>query len=577
MRKKSIAIIIVAGCILTLPIIFHGAPFASDDGLAHARWYIHFSEQFWAGDLYPRWLVGMNNGLGSPVFFYYPPVPFWLTSLIRPFFSDDPYGWHQLGVSASFAMILSGFCAYLWLKQIVKETPALITAVLYMAGPYHLASDVYIRFSFAELWSFVWMPLILYFTHKLSDGDRLAIVGLSISYSLLIMTHLPTTLIFSIVPLCYVVILRTDHKLITFGKVVISMALGIGLSAIYLYPAMAMQKYVFLDRMGIGYFSYQNWLFFSNFELWTEDKITILLMVLDLFGIACCAFIISRKNSDPTLRKLGLFWLFTAIGSVMMMTELSKPIWLIFYPLHKIQFPFRFCITLTLAVTALIALALSAFRNGSRLRISGLGAIIFLLIAAWLPASVWAIMTAFPLRGTDQKTISSSLEESRDAPEYRPRWNESMNGFDWDKSKDIDDWDAQTGKEYHDLLQRIGATNDNVSKVNIAEGAGQAEIISWKPREIVLEANTDGGMEIYVDQFYFPNWKAQIDGERHDATVQPSRPDGLISLSIPNGHHQVRLSLEKSPEELTGQTISLASLILLLIGIALFGLLRLHR
>ena len=109
MRKKSIAIIIVAGCILTLPIIFHGAPFASDDGLAHARWYIHFSEQFWAGDLYPRWLVGMNNGLGSPVFFYYPPVPFWLTSLIRPFFSDDPYGWHQLGVSASFASETDAF------------------------------------------------------------------------------------------------------------------------------------------------------------------------------------------------------------------------------------------------------------------------------------------------------------------------------------------------------------------------------------------------------------------------------------------------------------------------------------
>src|SRR5205823_5152692 len=73
-KNRSVVIIVFAGCILTLPIILWGAPYESDDTLAHARWYIQFSEQLWAGDLYPRWLVGMNDGLGSPVFFYYPPV-----------------------------------------------------------------------------------------------------------------------------------------------------------------------------------------------------------------------------------------------------------------------------------------------------------------------------------------------------------------------------------------------------------------------------------------------------------------------------------------------------------------------
>src|SRR6266404_2263834 len=221
-KKRPVVLIILAGCVLTLPIILWGAPFQSDDGLAHARWYIHFSEQLWSGDLYPRWLVGMNNGLGSPVFFYYPPVPYFLTSFIHPLFPDDSHGWYQLGVSASLAIILSGVTARLWLRQIVKDTPALIAALLYMAGPYHLAADVYLRFSFAEFWSFVWMPLILFFTHKILDGNRLALVGFSVSSALLIMTHLPTTLIFSMVPLCYGVILRTEHRLITFGKLVTS-------------------------------------------------------------------------------------------------------------------------------------------------------------------------------------------------------------------------------------------------------------------------------------------------------------------------------------------------------------------
>lgn len=272
MKKSYVLTLILVGCVLMLPIIFYGTPFQSDDGITHARWYIHFSEQFWNGELYPRWLVGMNNGLGSPVLFYYPPVPYFLTSLLKPLFPNDVFGWYQMGFSALYALILSGIFAYLWLKQIADEATALITAILYMATPYHLAFDLYIRFSFAEFWAFVWLPLILYFTHKMLDGKRPALVGFAITYALLIMTHLPTTLIFSIIPIGYAAVLSADAKLQNIGKIAASMILGAGLSAIYLYPAMTMQKYVFLDQMTVGYFSYKNWLFFSKFNLWTKTN-----------------------------------------------------------------------------------------------------------------------------------------------------------------------------------------------------------------------------------------------------------------------------------------------------------------
>src|SRR5882672_9647668 len=86
-RLFPIVVIPAAGLILTIPALVYGIPFFSDDGVSHhALWYIHFSTQLWAGDLYPRWLMGMNEGLGSPVFYYYPPVPFFLTSLFKPFF-----------------------------------------------------------------------------------------------------------------------------------------------------------------------------------------------------------------------------------------------------------------------------------------------------------------------------------------------------------------------------------------------------------------------------------------------------------------------------------------------------------
>ncbi len=151
-----------AGLVLTLPVLILGIPFLSDDAGFHAVWYTHFSHQLWAGDLYPRWLTGMNGGLGSPVFFFYPPLPYFLTSILRPFFRSDPRGLHQLGVSASLALIASGFFTYLWLKYFVDQAAALAAAILYMAMPYHLAADLYVRGSFAEYWAFVWMPLVLY-------------------------------------------------------------------------------------------------------------------------------------------------------------------------------------------------------------------------------------------------------------------------------------------------------------------------------------------------------------------------------------------------------------------------------
>src|SRR5215813_7003657 len=103
-----ILVIVLAGIILTAPVLVYGIPFFSDDAVTHhAVWYVRFSEQLWDGDLYPRWLMGMNNGLGSPVFFFYPPLLFFVTSLLRPFFRGDSHGWDQLGLSASAALIAS--------------------------------------------------------------------------------------------------------------------------------------------------------------------------------------------------------------------------------------------------------------------------------------------------------------------------------------------------------------------------------------------------------------------------------------------------------------------------------------
>ncbi len=119
-----VSAIVLVGLSLTIPAIFYGVFDAHDLVPYHLKWSKHFSEQFWLGDFYPRWLLEMNAGLGGPTFFFYPPVPYYFTSLFHPLFANEAQGWHQLSLSASFALVASGITAYIWLKSITSKNSA---------------------------------------------------------------------------------------------------------------------------------------------------------------------------------------------------------------------------------------------------------------------------------------------------------------------------------------------------------------------------------------------------------------------------------------------------------------------
>jgi uncharacterized membrane protein len=145
-------------------------------------------------------MMDMNSGMGSPTFFFYGSVPFYVTSLFQAVVPYRDYGWPAVGLSASLALVGSGLAAFVWLRDVAGRNGALAGALGYMLLPYHLEIDHLVRFAFAECWAFVWLPLVLACTHRCVQGDRRAVVPLAVSYALLVMTHPPSTLLFSAVP-----------------------------------------------------------------------------------------------------------------------------------------------------------------------------------------------------------------------------------------------------------------------------------------------------------------------------------------------------------------------------------------
>lgn len=565
-RPLHLVILFLYGAFLTWPALSTGY-IPSRDVLIHLLWSTNFSNQFWAGEWYPRWLDSMNGGLGSPVFFFYAPLPYYVTALLKPLFHADPEGWHQLGVAASLAVILSGFSAYFWLRKLAGATAALVAAIIYMSAPYHLAFDLYQRFAFAELWSFVWLPLVLWGTHATAGGSRKASLGLALACAALFLTHLPTAMIFTPVALAYAVFLAERGLRVRSAMFVAgAMAIGAGLAAAYLVPALATQQNISLSDMRVGRFSYiYHFLYYgSRFDADITNMVVQQGRYAGVVMIACVtAFILGgRMLAMPKMRQ-ARFWMAIAALAFAMMLPIARPIWDLLPSLQAIQFPWRFNVLLTLAMTMLIASwAASIKPRGAKHGALALAIVCVIVIGQSLPSlttylalaaspgepSMDKMFTQFGSLNEEAKEKVLAAQMAIDVAEYRPSWAPS---------------------EFYSTASAL--------RVALAEsqerGRGAVKILSRSPRRIVLAVDMPAEGWVKLQHFYYPGWRAVTGSPASPLPVRPSMPEGLLEVKAGQGNHEVVLELATSIEEWIGRGISGISVVLF----ALFACRSLRR
>jgi len=567
-------VILGYGLFLTLPASWSGHVIASDT-LSHLTMSRHFVDQLWAGDLYPRWLSSVNAGLGSPVFQFYGPVPYYFTALLRPLLSHDPEGWHQLGLAASLAVTASGFTAYAWLRHLVGKRAALIGAVLYMSAPYHLAVDLYKNFAFAELWGFVWMPLVMLFTRAAMRGGKGALAGLPLNYALLIMTHLPTTLLFSWVPLVYALwMAEPGSRLGSFVRVAGGMLLGIGLSAVYLLPAMTTQQYVLFDVMRAGHFYFANHFLFYGPRLndaSLNDYLNYLGIVVSMMlFVSLAAWQLGRSNQPAEKRRESTLWMLTAALAFFMQTYLSKPLWEGFAMLQTVQFPGRFNTVLTLAMAVLVA-----FWIASKELSFGSAPAMWTIVALLLLVNSLPVLKNYPQYGlwSATPTLNNLVPIVK-----KMKANMKAGAFS-EYDQDVVLLGAAKMSRYDSFLPRwsnpglFAATPEAVKALNVltsrpdkaslVEGQGSVKVLLWGAPRIELAVEARNVLKISLLQFYYPGWVARLDGGSTRLKMRPSRPNGLLEVEGPPGAHRIVIKREPLPEERAGQLISGASLALL--------------
>ena len=538
---SPLLLIVAFGILLTLPLLVHGFWPYTWDARLHINWSINFSRQFWAGELYPRWLSGMNEGLGSPVFFYYPPTPYWVTSFLQPLTGNDPLGWRPLAWSCCLGLILSGVSCFVWLRRLTPQWPALTAALLYMLMPYHLRTDLYVRGAFAEFWSFAWMPLILHAVHRVSAKERFALPYLGFAYALLITTHLPTTLIFSLVPVAYACLVNwSGQSAWPVVRTAAGMALGIGLASIYLIPAMTMQGHASMQEL-TTFLYYSKSFFLAEFDWRTRSlgdvfKTQMFWVMLATVAAGCCSLLLVLRSSARHLRRQACFWLVVMLMAYFMMFTISDPVWRLVSAIQIIQFPWRFGAVLCVAVAALMALAMASLSRPLR------WPQLALLQGGYTTVIVWIFLTVVALWPTffyPKESRLTARASTVDPPEYRPFW-------------------VQTNRDQ--VIEKYASSPLATNRVVFSQGTGSVSVMAWEPRNIRLQVTASTNATLQFHRFFYAGWEAYSGSAQ--IHVSPTHPEGLLSTTLPAGQHDLVLVMKATKPEAAARSLSAAAVLL---------------
>ncbi len=542
----SLIAILLAIVLACLPLMIHG-PQTGHSLYVNLPWSHHFAQAVLEGVYYPRWLMEMNQGAGSPAFFYYAPVPFYFSTLPAALLPQLSEAVH-LGIG-QFLIVLASACSFfLFSRRYAAQGIACFAGIAYALAPYHFGMDLLTRQSYGEAAAFTWVPLVFLAVEKLADEGR-GLVLLAVSYALLVMTHLPAALLCSPFFLLHCILRCSFERdwilALRFGA---GIGTGLLLACCYLVPALATQGYTYTEHLWINYFDIDRWFFFDDVvapEPEVEDRVFELALASAIvFAISWpVAWFCAPRRHRPLI--LGLLILY--LGAWFMMTPLSLWLWQLIPVLQKAQFPWRIMVVLEFALVTTLALALAFTWRPMRprwLAVAGAAAVAF---------SGWSAYVSY-------EDYQQHLELIGDEANVRSLQGQARGGND--------------AREYLPLTVKSSRRRflDHMSTLDrlvYDRGQGHIEIVKWENRSIVLDMRMRSATPVAVKQLVYPGWEVTI----NNAPVQfePTRRYGLIRFDAPPGVYQVEMTLHTLPEERLGWVLSGVGVLTLLLVAVING------
>lgn len=571
MRKSALNLFtsLFTVLIITIPAfvsILNNNYFTMHDDQHIARLYLLVTG-IQQGSLFPRWVDMLGFGHGYPLFNFYPPLIYYVSSIF-----------YFLGfslISSIKLMIISGFLlsatgAYLLIKKMMGRLPAILGSTVYTYFLYH-SITVYVRGALAEFFTLAVLPFVFLGLYKLSQKiNWLNSIFLAVSFALLILTH-PLIAFPSIIfiGLFFIFLfIKNDDKLKLSLFSIAGGILSLGLSAFFWLPSMIERKFTFVDNILTKELAnYQDHYVFLS-QLWYSPwgyggstkglndgmtfqlgKVPILLIVLSLiFGIL---YLLKRKRIDGIL-KTYLFILFSLFVSLFMMTEYSSFIWNGISFLWYIQFPWRFLIFVDLFIAIISAYFIYFFKELTETFIKKYSDLLVGLVVAGAVATM--VVKYYPYF-KPQKFISTNDSKRTNFKEIA--WRISSTSYEFVPNS------VKTTKT------SLGTTTLAINESELMKEpamikTGDAKLTVIKNLFEIKEFGVAAVMPsvLQLNTYNFPGWQAKLDGK--EVKIDDNNDLKLINVQVPEGDHVISFKFKNTLVRTLSNYISAVSLAIVL-------------
>jgi uncharacterized membrane protein len=506
--------------ILTAPMVLIGIP-DGNDLPQHLRFASAFYESILNGDFFPGWASASNLGFGSIGIRYYPPAAYYLmafTQMLTESWSDTFW------INSFFWMFLGCAGVYFWAKQWLSPWQAAFTAILYGIIPYHSA-QIYQYLLYAEFAAAGILPFcFLFATRIIRNGKFTDVVLFSISFSVLLLTHIPLTIIGS-TGLAVYTLLLIDWKQSKKTIVNFLIAFGLSLSATAFHWLRAVTEINWVKHnspqyYANGYYDFKKYFFpliysagdaYERKILWHIDVTIIFSIILFLPLIVYLILEVRSKNENIfSSRKILYSLSVTGLFSIFIMSLPSSFIWNSLPVLQKTQFPWRW-----LSLASLIGVMSFAF--GINLLISR-----YQSLKKLIGYAILLLVFSVLLFDLSQNIISAAFIP-------RDKFETKFAGIDRETECRCW-WTIWAEAEALEKKEKVYAESRAVN------------ITRWESerREFTVEKGNAGNVRLAT--FYHPHWKAEVNGSQID--VQRA-DDGSILIPVSGEESSIKLYFQE--------------------------------
>ena len=575
------------------PLLQPGYQWDAHDARHSVYFLFEFHQGIEDGLLYPRWQPDFAFGYGYPFFNIYGPLATYAGEAFYLLGLD-----YTGAVKTVFALSIigSGLAMYGFVKRVLGRRAGLVAAVAYMVIPYRLV-DLYVRAALAESVAYVFVPLVLWGVWATLYRPRLVnVVGLALAYAALMYTSPLVTLLLTLILVFYIAALalarvndeqswRTlsreswlpllGHMAHVLLPTAVGLILGLGLSALFAFPAMTENRFVRVDQWYGGRYAWGGD-FVEFFQLFSptwgfgtsvpgpNDNVSFQLgvvpVVLSLFALVALVHKRTRARFSPSAVRLTLFFAVLTAMVVFLMLEVSAPLWQVLPLVRLAQFPWRL---LTLTVFAMAFLAGVAAKSARPSR--SLVDIPTLILVALLILGSLPYMQA---QMSEQEVSLAGLMR------FQQSADEMTGSTAW--VREIPTWSPMA--DYHIAGEPL-TSKINYDALYRQPGRAHARTLELRVDSELVEYSAERPVLLTFNTFYYPGWHAYLLDAGTDAVIEELPIAlygdlGLMTVRVPAGVGRVLLQFEDTPVRTVGTAVSAGSLLVLFILVLAGWLLR---